>query len=765
MARVQKLSDSDLNAFNSMENSDQKFPAKTNRQLRAQAIPVPPHITNHLSNFIRQERSSYINNFRRIIGLPHPFFNRLAENDDLSNTPTPINKNNNYKHIFKYKSVDKKVRPVPGITPEYTKVLRQFPSDPLANLPTLPTHPPEFVPTIKFTQERMDNLKIEENNEITPEERKLLKFILRTNERSIAFDENERGTFRQDYFSDYKIPYMEHEPWMEKNIPIPPGYRDEILRLLREKIQAGVYEPTQSSYRSKWFCVSKKSGDLRIVHDLQKLNSVTIRDTGVPPILDEFVEGFAGRSVYSVLDMYWGFYARIMDPKSRDLTAFQTPLGTLRIVSLPMGFTNSPAEFQACMMFILKEEVCNRKAGVFIDDIPVSGPESQYLDESGKPEVLSENPGIRRFIWEHLNDLHRILWRIGEAGGTISGKKMQLCKPEVEILGQTCSPKGRHPSEGTATKVTNWPTPINLTEVRGFLELCGTVRNWIKDFSKITRPLVDLTRKDVEFHWGSEQEEAFQTLKHKVTSAPAIRPINYQSNRPVYLSVDSSIHGIGFVLSQENESGKRVPARYGSLPLTSVEARYGQSKLELYGLFRALKHYCLYLVGVKNLIVEVDAASIKGMLNNPDLQASATINRWIQGILMFHFKLEHVPGYKHKAPDALSRRRFSENENLPETDPDGWVDDIALLSTAVRSETKTKRVGLAQGTRPEDRELESILRYLVTLKAPKFNNPKDLRRFVLKTNKFFVSGNAMYRKRNDGPPQKVCSMHLDDRKL
>ena len=102
-----------------------------------------------------------------------------------------------------------------------------------------------------------------------------------------------------------------------------------------------------------------------------------------------------------------------------------------------------------------------------------------------------------------------------------------------------------------------------------------------------------------------------------------------------------------------------------------------------------------------------------------------------------------------------ARQRFSENENLPETDPDGWVDDIALLSTAVRSETKTKRVGLAQSTRPEDRELESILRYLVTLKAPKFSDPKDLRRFVLKTNKFFVSGNAMYRKRNDGPPQKV----------
>lgn len=107
----------------------------------------------------------------------------------------------------------------------------------------------------------------------------------------------------------------------------------------------------------------------------------------------------------------------------------------------------------------------------------------------------------------------------------------------------------------------------------------------------IAKPMVDLTRKETPFHWGTEQEKAFRELKRLVTAAPAIRPINYHSEKPVYLSVDSSIHGIGFVLSQENEQGKRVPARYGSLPLSEAESRYAQSKLELYGLFRALKHY------------------------------------------------------------------------------------------------------------------------------------------------------------------------------
>ena len=412
------------------------------------------------------------------------------------------------KAVLKYKKVDKKIRPIPTKIPSHMKVHRKLPEDPLQTLPPLPFYPPEFYPTPKVSMERMTSLAIDDNDELLPEEKKLLKHVLVRNERSIAFSEQERGTFRSDYFSDYKMPVVDHLPWQDKNMPLPQGYKDEIIRLLKEKIDAGVYEEAQSSYRSRWFCVKKKNGELRIVHDLQKLNGISIRDSGVPPILEEFVEAYGGRSIYTVLDMYWGFHARMIDEDSRDMTAFQTPLGVLWIVSLPMGYTNSPAEFQACMMFILQNEV-PEKAGVFIDDIPIKGPPTRYLDQEGHEERLPQNPGIRRYIWEHLNDVHRILHRIGESGGTVSGKKMQLCHSEVEIVGHKCSSKGREPIDARTKKVLEWPTPINLKEVRGFLGLCGTVRIWIQDYSLIAKPLVDLTHKDVEFHWDSPQEEAF----------------------------------------------------------------------------------------------------------------------------------------------------------------------------------------------------------------------------------------------------------------
>ena len=309
------------------------------------------------------------------------------------------------KAVLKYKKVDQKIRPVPMLIPEHMKARRKFPSKPLQNLPSLPYYPPEFRPTSKITEERMTDLGIDLRSELLPEEKKLLKHVLVVNQRSIAFAEQERGTFRRDYFSDYKMPVVDHLPWQDKNMPIPHGYHDEIIRLLKEKIDHGVYEEAQSSYRSWWFCVKKKNGELRIVHDLQTLNGISIRDSGVPPILEEFVEAYAGQSVYTVLDMYWGFHAQMLDVHSRDMTAFQTPLGVLRIASLPMGYTNSPAEFQACMMFILKDEVPD-KAGVFIDDIPIKGPPTRYLDKDGQEEQIPQNPGIRRFIWEHLNDVH-----------------------------------------------------------------------------------------------------------------------------------------------------------------------------------------------------------------------------------------------------------------------------------------------------------------------------------------------------------------------
>ena len=454
------------------------------------------------------------------------------------------------------------------------------------------------------------------------------------------------------------------------------------------------------------------------------------------------------------------------------MTAFYTPLGLLRLTSLPMGYTNAPAEFQNCMVFVLQEEIPKR-AGVFIDDLPVKAPKTWYPDKKGNPEVLKENPGIRRAIWEHAQNVNIVMHKVRMAGATFSPKKTEVCRPEAVILGHKCSFEGCHPEDKHVDKILKWPVPENITELRQFLGLCGTVRIWIKDYSRIARPLSQLLQKEENFEWTDLRQEAFETLKEKVTTAPALRPIDYESDRPVIISVDTSYIAVGMVLSQIDENNKRRPARYGSIILKNQETRYSQPKLELYGLFRALREWRIYLIGAKKLQVEVDAKYINGMLEQPDLMPNAPMNRWIQGILLFDFELVHVPATKFKAPDGLSCQ-WPTPEELAEEGAedydDSWLDNSAL-SAMLDSREAQCRVPTAEAYAGEEnmeehqeeehpdnqeqklRDIDRALRQMVMPKRAM--STQERKRFLNDVNKYFLYEGKLYRQGRDGFERRV----------
>ena len=585
--------------------------------------------------------------------------------------------------VLKYKRADKKVRPVPATLPEEFHTIRRIPEDPLLTLPPLPTHPPDFVPGKRLMQERLDKLNLNSDGFLWPEELKLVHHILKLNERALAWTEAEKGRFRDEYFTPVKIPVIEHVPWAHKNLPIPPGMLEDVIKLFKEKITAGVYEPSDASYRSRWFCVKKKNSSLRLVHDLQPLNAVTIRNAGVPPIPNQIIESMAGRSCYSVLNLLVGYDHRTLDEALRDLTTIQSPIGTKRLTCLPQGWTGAVTIFHSDVVFILEPEIPD-PALPFVDDTNVKGPATRYETEDGGYKTIPANPQIRRFIWEHLNDVHRIIHRFLCAGATISAKKLTIAVPKVTILGHKCNYEGCVPDNSKVAKIRDWPTCKTLSDVRAFLGIAGYMRIWIKNYSAIARPLVNLTRKGAPFAWQDEHEQAMQSLKNAIVQSSALISIDYTTDRAVYLSVDSSVHGVGWILAQDCTDGHRRPSRFGSISWNERESRYSQVKLELYGLFCALRATRLHLIGVRNLVVEVDASYIKGMLSNPDIQPNAAINRWIAAILLFDFKLVHVPADKHKGPNGLSRRKPVPGED-EDDDPEDWVDNALSLGTWVVS--------------------------------------------------------------------------------
>jgi hypothetical protein len=300
----------------------------------------------------------------------------------------------------------------------------------------------------------------------------------------------------------------------------------------------------------------KKNSSLRLVHNLQPLNTVTVRNSGVPPLADQLIEAMAGHLCYSILDLFVGYNHHTLDVSSRDLTTIQSPIGALRLTCLPQGWTNAIAIFHEDVTFILEPGIPH-VAWPFIDDCSIKGPAMRFEIEDGGYEVIPENPGIRKFIWQHLNDVHRILHHLGCSGATISAKKLFVAVPEVIILGHKCNYEGCVPDDSKIAQVRDWPPCKKLSDVQGFLGLAGYMHIWIKNYSAIVRPLVNLTCKDETFVWEEPHANAMQLLKNTIITSPALISIDYTTDRPVFLAIDSSFRGIGWILSQECADSKR----------------------------------------------------------------------------------------------------------------------------------------------------------------------------------------------------------------
>jgi hypothetical protein len=612
----------------------------------------------------------------------------------------------------KYKPVDKKKKPVPISMPP----LKRLPYKPIPPppLPPFPTHPPrieDFEPTERLTRDRVSAiLKNVDEDFLSEEELSLLFWVLAQNEQAIAFDDSERGTYKTEYFPDYIMETITHTPWQLPPIRIPESIKDEMRDMLKKQMESGNLELSHSSYRSRVFVVQKPKGGLRIVHDLQPLNLVSVQDAMLPPNVSEFAESFAGHSVYGTMDLYSGYHQRRIHEDSRPLTACQTPLGNVQLTTLPMGYTNSMQEFQRATAHIISA-LSPDKADNFVDDVGVKGPTTRYGDEP-----IPENPAIRRFIWEYAHSLYETLAALRAGGATASGKKLVLAMRRVEIVGHLCDLWGMRPHHGVVTKVLSWPTPRSVTEVRGFLGTVGVARNWIRNFARMAKPLTLLTKLlKHEYQWNEEAQQAMDSLKQAVSRVSALKKLDIRKAKQASLSfepgelnegrlilaVDSSIIAIGYVLYQVfygddedlappdrvvpgTESGqmnhktkrelKRYPIRFGSITLKEAESRYSQPKVELFGLFRALKALQHIIWGV-NIRVEVDASFLKATANAPGLPSAST-TRWVAYIQLFDLEFVHTKAERHMVPDGLSRRRRAEED----------TDDTEIEEEDVREE-------------------------------------------------------------------------------
>ena len=276
-----------------------------------------------------------------------------------------------------------------------------------------------------------------------------------------------------------------------------------------------------------------------------------------------------------------------------------------------------------------------------------------------------------------------ILQRLQNIGAMVSTKKFILATLDAVIVGHKCTFNSRIPHEAKVQKIQDWPECATVSHVHSFLGTCGVLRVFIRNFATIACLLVNLTQNGVPFKWGKHQQGAMQCLKDEILNSPALRQLDYKSRWEVILAVDTSVIAVRYILSQEGNDGKHYLNHFGSISLTDVESRYSQAKLEPYRLFQVLRAVCVFIFGVANLTVKMDAKYVKGMINNLDLQLNTIINCWFAGILLFHFKLVHILADKHSSPDRLSRRPVAAEDSLDKDNIEDWLDDTYSFSVVL----------------------------------------------------------------------------------
>ncbi|CAM8877881.1 unnamed protein product [Rhodiola kirilowii] len=296
---------------------------------------------------------------------------------------------------------------------------------------------------------------------------------------------------------------------------------------------------------------------------------------------------------------------------------------------MPFGLTNAPSTFMRLMNHVLRAYI-GRFVVVYFDDILIY---SKSIDEHIDHFKLVLDVPRREQLYANM-------------------EKCSFCTNKVVFLGYVVSGQGIKVDESKVEAIKNWPTPINVSQVRSFHGLAGFYRRFVKDFSTIAAPLNALTKQGVVFKWDVPQENAFKELKKRLTESPVLVLPDF--NKTFEIECDASGIGIGGVLMQESK-----PIAYFSEKLSGAKLNYSVYDKELYALVRVLETWQHYL-WIKEFVIHSDHEAFK------HLKGQAKLNRrhaqWVEFIETFPYVVRYKKGKENVVADALSRRHVLLNQ-------------------------------------------------------------------------------------------------------
>ncbi|WVZ97665.1 LOW QUALITY PROTEIN: hypothetical protein U9M48_043179, partial [Paspalum notatum var. saurae] len=386
-----------------------------------------------------------------------------------------------------------------------------------------------------------------------------------------------------------------------------PNELKELKTQLQEQLDKGFIHPSSSPWGCPALFVEKKDqGGKRLCVDYRPLNAVTVKNKYPLPHIDILFDQLAGARVFSKINLRSGYYQIKIQEEDIPKTAFSTRYGLYEYLVMSFGLTNTPAFFMYMMNSAFMNEL-DKFVVVFINDI--------LIYSKNEEEQL-------RIVLTQLRE-HKLYAKFN---------KCVFWLKEVSFLGHILSEKGVAVDPSKVESVLNWKQPETVTEIRSFLGLAGYYHRFIKDFSKTAKPMTSLTKKNAKYSWSPNCEEAFQSLKRSLTTAPVLAQPDVTKPFDVYC--DASDNGLGCVLMQEG----RVVA-YASRQLRKHEANYPTHDLEL---------------AAVTCHIYTDHKSLKYILTQSELNMRQ--RWWLELIKDYDLEIHYHPGKANVVADALSRR-------------------------------------------------------------------------------------------------------------
>jgi hypothetical protein len=454
------------------------------------------------------------------------------------------------------------------------------------------------------------------NDELSPEENEKLLILLKKHRKVIGYSINDLKGLSLA-FCTYRIPMEDQcKPVVHHQRRLTHAMREVVLKMVINLLDAGIIYPVpHSEWVSPVHCVLKKGGSTAVKNELipqrtvtgwqmcidyRKLNKATKKDHFPLPFIDEMLERLANRAYFCFLDGYSGFMQIPIHQDDQHKTTFTCPYGTFAYRRMPFGLCNAPASFQCCMMAVFSEFI-EEIVEVFMD----------YFSVYGKTSM------------DCLANLDKVLTRCAEVDLVPNWENCHFMVKQGIVLGHVISERGIEVDKAKVETVEQQLPPMDVKSLRSFLGHAGLYRRFIKDFSKITKPLTHLLQKNVAFDFDEKCLAAFRTLKSALVSAPIIQPPDW--SQPFEIMCDASDYAGGAVLGQRKE-GRVHTVYYANKTLNEAQLNYATTKKELLAVVFAFEKFRSYIVNLK-VIVYFDHAAIKYLLAKKD--AKPRLIRWI----------------------------------------------------------------------------------------------------------------------------------------